>query len=209
MGFSNCCFIAPMCILSLRSIMKTRKEEIVKTKTKKGESHNADNTSFVSKKKQSEKKLYSWTAPSRPFKRRGREFWVTILAISAVASLVLFIIEGAVSVILVIAILFLFYILSTVRPDEIEYSLTNYGIKIAGKTSRWETINRYWFTERLGTDLLIFETQFLPGRLELVIRSSDKERLDEALDDYVLKEEAPATNLDKASTWLSNKLPRN
>src|SRR3989344_1449467 len=55
--------------------------------------------------------------PSRPFKTRSREFYVTLFAITGLVGLILFIAEGAMPVVLLIAIVFLFYILSTVAPE--------------------------------------------------------------------------------------------
>src|SRR3989344_2388837 len=81
-----------------------------------------------------EKDLHSWKAPSRPFKKRGREFWVTVLSIAALLAFVLFLAEGVMPVILIISLVFLFYVLSTVTPEEIEYKITNRGVKVADKT---------------------------------------------------------------------------
>ena len=41
-----------------------------------------------------EKELFSWRAPARPFKKRDREFWVSVIAIAAVSGFILYIIEG-------------------------------------------------------------------------------------------------------------------
>ncbi len=152
-----------------------------------------------------EKILFSWKAPARPFKRRDREFWVRVIAISGIAGLILFLAEGAMPVILLIAIVFLFYILSTVEPEEIEFKITNRGIKMAGQTTDWSFLSRFWFTKRGGNDLLIFETFSLLGRLEVIINPKDKEEIQKALSKYVLHEEAPATYLDKATNWFSQK----
>lgn len=159
-------------------------------------------------KREPEKTLFSWEAPSRPFKRRGKEFWATSLAIASVVSLILLLIEGVISVILVIALVFLFYILSTVKPETVEYKITSRGIKIADRLTPWRALTRYWFSHRLGSSLLIFEMINLPGRLELVINKKDKSKIKKSLLNYIFEEKAPATNLDKVSSWLSKKFPQ-
>ncbi len=156
-----------------------------------------------------EKDIFSWKAPGRPFKRRDRDFWITLLAIVAVVSLVLYIIEGIIPVILAISLLFLFYILSTVKPEKIEYRITNRGVKIADKRTDWALMTRFWFSRRFESELLVFEMVTIPGRLELVINPKDKDGLRKALADYLIEEEAPATSLDKAADWFSKKLPGN
>jgi len=156
-----------------------------------------------------EKDLFSWRAPARPFKRRDREFWITIIAIAGIFGLVLFLVEGVMPVILIISIVFLFYVLSTVEPAEIEYKISNKGVKVAEKRNDWETISRFWFTKRFDNDLLVFEVMTLPGRLELVFNLKDKDNLKNVISKYVPEEEAAPSGLDRASNWFASKLPGN
>lgn len=157
-----------------------------------------------------EKEVLSWNAPARPFKRRNRQFYVTIIAIGAIVGLILFLVEGFLPVILIVSIIFLFYVLSTVEPENIDYKITNLGIKIAD-TPRvdWETTRRFWFTRRFDSDMIVIETITFPGRIELVITPDSKENLKTAISKYIPYEEAPASRLDKAANWLGDKLPGN
>lgn len=157
----------------------------------------------------SEKVLFSWSAPERPFKRRTREFWVSVSAIAAIVSLILFLIEGPVSVILVISIIFLFYMLSTVEPKVIKYEITNYSINIAESKNDISMFIRYWFDKRFDVDILVLETTTIPGRLELVINPSDKKAIKKALDKFFEEGEAVQDNIDAAAGWLSGKIPGN
>ena len=156
-----------------------------------------------------EKVLVSWKAPARPFKRRDREYYVTLIAIVVIVGLVLFLVEGAMPVILLAALLFFFYILNTVEPETIEYQITNRGIKVADKASGWELLKRFWFSRRFDSTLLIFETVFIPGRLEIVVNKEDKDKIKKALLEYLNEEEAPPSFLDKAANWFTKKLPGN
>ncbi|MCH7641558.1 hypothetical protein IID22_05180 [Patescibacteria group bacterium] len=159
-------------------------------------------------RREPEKSLFSWRAQGRPFKRRNRDFWVSVFAIAAIGSLILYIIEGVMPVILIIALVFLFYILSTVEPEPVEYSITNKGVKIGGKRTDWVLLTRFWFSRRLESDLLVFEMISLPGRLELVISGKDKAAIKKTVLGYIPEEEAPPTNMDKAADWFSKKLPQ-
>lgn len=156
-----------------------------------------------------QQELVSWIAPARPFKRRNREFYVTVIAMAAVCAFVLFLIEGWLPVILVISLVFLFYVMSTVEPENVQYQITNLGIKIAGKLTGWEIMGRFWFTKRLDTELLVIETKVLPGRLELVIKPEIKDDIKKSLEKYLTHEEIPASNLDKAANWVSVRMPGN
>lgn len=161
----------------------------------------------VSDKRKPEKDLFSWQAPARPFKRRTREFWVSVIAAGSVLSFIFFITEGIMPVILIISVVFLLYVLSTVEPEEIEYKITTWGVKVADKRADWENIGTFWFSKRLESNLLIFSTYSLPGRLELVIKENDKSALKKAITNHAEENEAPPTNLDKAANWLAKKLP--
>lgn len=158
---------------------------------------------------QPEKDLVTWVAPARPFKRRNREFYVTIIAIAAVVGLVLFLVESFMPVILIISLVFLFYVLSTVEPEEIEYKITNKGIYVAGRKTEWDRLLRFWFSRRFDSQLLIIQTFTLPGRLELVIDPGKREDIRKNLLDYIPEEETPASGLDRAANWFSQKLPGN
>lgn len=154
-----------------------------------------------------EKVLYKWIAPARPFKRRNREFYVTVIAIIGVVGLILFFAEGVMPVILLISLVFLFYILNTVEPENIEYQITNLGIKVAGKLNDWQTLYRFWFSKRFDNHLLILQTAFIPGRLEIVYDKKDKEEIKNILEKYIPQEEAPPSNLDRLTNWIGKKLP--
>lgn len=156
-----------------------------------------------------EKDLVAWTAASRPFKRRNREFYITLIAIAAIVGLVLFLVEGFMPVILIISLVFLFYVLSTVEPEKIEYKITSEGIQIAGRRTDWNLISRFWFSRRFESQLLVIQTLSLSGRLELVIEPEKKEEIRKALLKYVPEEEVSPSGIDRAAIWFSKKLPGN
>lgn len=160
-------------------------------------------------KKEEEKDLFVWRAPARPFKRRNREFYITLIAIAAVVGLILFLVEGFLPVILIISLVFLFYVMSTVPPEEIEYKVTTRGIKIADKRTDWNVMGRFWFSRRFDNDLLVVETFVLPGRLEVVVKSEIKDELKKTLSEYLIHEEVPPSVMDKAANWFSKKMPGN
>ena len=156
-----------------------------------------------------EKDLYIWRAPARPFKRRDREFYVTIIAIVGIVGLILFLVEGWMPVMLLISLIFLFYVLNTVEPEIIEYKITNRGVKIADKVTSKDILLRFWFSRRFDSQLLVFQTQVLPGRLELVINKEDIEKIRQILKKDLNEEEAPPSFLDKTANWMVKKLPNN
>ena len=160
-------------------------------------------------KQEPERELVSWKAAARPFKRRDRRFYVTVFAMAGITGVVLFAIEGIMPVVLIIALVFLFYVLSTVEPEEIEYAITNKGIKIAGKKTAWAYLGRFWFRHQFDSELLVIEAANLVGRMELVIDKDKKTEINKALSSHLTEEEIPPAYLDKAANWFADKLPGN
>ena len=173
-----------------------------------GESKN-DEARPVVVRREPERDLVSWRAPARPFKRRDRQFYVTTFAIAGIVALVVFLAEGIMPVLLIISLVFLYYVLTTVQPEEIEYKITNRGIRIDGKITEWQFLNRYWFSKRFDTELLVFETVLLPGRIEMVINSEVKESLRKEVSAYIPYEEVPASGFDRLTDWFAKTLPGN
>lgn len=159
--------------------------------------------------KEPEKDLVTWTAPSRPFKKADREYYITIIATAAIVGLVLFLVEGWMPVVLLISIIFLFYVMTTVEPENIEYKITTAGIKMAGGLTEWSCLVRFWVSRRFDHELLVFESLNIPGRMELVISPEVKEEITKAIIKYIPEEEASPSYLDKAAGWLARKIPGN
>ncbi len=173
----------------------------------KKEADSSENS--TEKKEEPEKEIFSWRAPERPFKKRDRQFWITIVATASIFGLILFLAEGVMPVILIISLIFLFYVLSTVEPEETSYTITNKGVKISEKRTDWNVFTRFWFMKRLDSDLLVFDMDVVPGRLELVVHSKDKDKIRDILTTYMKEEEARPSYMDRTAGWFSRFLPKN
>jgi len=160
-------------------------------------------------RREPERDLVVWQAPARPFKRRDRKFYVTVISLVGAVSLILFLAEGAMPVVLLVSLVFLFYIMNTVSPETIDYKITTKGISMAGKKINWNLLGRFWFTQRADSEVLIVETATFPGRMEFVTPPEKKEEIKKALSSYLAEEEIPASALDRAAGWISKKLPGN
>lgn len=156
---------------------------------------------------QPEKELFTWQSPARYFKKRTKQFWTTIVTIASLFSFIIFLAEGPMPVILIVAVIFLYYVLSNVEPEEIQYKITTRGIRVEDKLTEMEVISRFWFHKKLETNLLILEVLQIPGRLELVVNAKDLDKIRKVLFNYLPEEEAPPTNFDKFTSWFSEKLP--
>jgi len=154
-----------------------------------------------------EEVLFSWVSPARTFKRRSRQYYVTALAIASIIGFILFIAEGAMPVILLAALIFLFYILNSVPPQEAEYKLTNLGVKIDTKRTEWEFFSRFWFNDRFDNRLLILDMPGVIGRMELIIDRKDENDIRKIVAKHLIEEKAPPTFFDTIVNWFSSKMP--
>ncbi|MBM3209158.1 hypothetical protein FJZ40_02595 [Candidatus Shapirobacteria bacterium] len=152
------------------------------------------------------KTLLSWKAPARPFKKRNREFWTTVLTIVILISLILLFVKEWFLIATIIALTFVYYVLSTVPPDDLEYTITSRGIRFAEAEYPWEVLFRFWFSKKWEQELLNFE--FQNGyRLTWVLGSQDKAEVQEVLEKFLPLEEARPTFFDRASDWIAKKFP--
>jgi hypothetical protein len=152
--------------------------------------------------------LFSWHAPARPFKRRSRDFYVNLMAMAFLIGIVLFIIEGFMPILLMISLLFLFYIMSTIEPDKMEYEITSNGINFGNLETPWNQLGRFWFTYRFGSEVLVIETASLLGRTEIVINPDDKNKIKDILSKYLVFEKIPPSTMDKMVNRASRFMPK-
>ena len=154
------------------------------------------------------KVLFSWKSPSRPFKKRNKEFWTTVLALIFLVSIILIFAKQWLLVVAIASLAFLYYVLSTVEPEEIEHKITTRGLFYAGQHYPWEAMSQFWFSERYGQRMVNFQLkEGLSGRVTIVLGQVNEKELRELLLKYLLEEEIPPNFLDKASDWLGEKVP--
>lgn len=155
-----------------------------------------------------EKFLFEWEAPERTFQKRDRDFWVTVIAILVLVSIIFIFIEEFFLVIALASVLFLFYVLSTVSPGNIKNKISNRGIYFGEAKYGWEILERFWFKKSLSYELLLVETRLkFPRQISLVVNSEDKERIKGIIVKRIpLLEDSPNT-VDKITKWVGEKLP--
>jgi hypothetical protein len=155
-----------------------------------------------------EKELYTWQAPSRPFKKRNREFYTTVGALVILISVILVFAKEFLLVGVILSLGFVTYVLATVPPTAIHHRLTNRGVRNMDKIWLWQQLGRYWWETKWGQPQLLIEspTQF-PGRLTLLLGQGDKNAIDNICNKYLVHQKPEPTWFDKASKWLSDKVP--
>ncbi|MDD4135777.1 MAG: hypothetical protein PHN66_01760 [Candidatus Shapirobacteria bacterium] len=155
-----------------------------------------------------EKTLFKWTAPERAFKKRDKDFWITAISILVLFSVVLFFIEEFFLIVALVSVLFLYYVLSTVPPQEVEYKITNREIHFGDSKYSWDILLRFWFRKSLNVELLEFETNLrIPRQISLVINESDKEEIKKIVLKKLPLVESSPNFVDKLAKWWNDKMP--
>jgi hypothetical protein len=157
-----------------------------------------------------EEALLTWEAPARPFKKRNKQFFSTVLIIAILIALILFFAGQVLPVALVISVVFLVYVTAMIPPHNIAVKLTNYGIYIDKEAFSWQEMGRFWFEKKQGFDTLQIELARFPNRLSLVLikgETPNKEDLKLVLSEVLLEEKPKPTTFEKVSLWLSEKIP--
>ncbi|MBU1129948.1 hypothetical protein KKE45_01355 [Patescibacteria group bacterium] len=155
-----------------------------------------------------EKELFSWEAGERAFKKRDKDFWITAVAILGLVSVILFFAKEFFLVISLVAVLFLYYVLSTVPPKKIKNRLTNRGVYFGELFYAWMDLRRFWFGKSLDCEALFFETNLrFPRELCLIIDKKDEKKIKKAVVKRLPLVENSPRFVDKASEWLAKKLP--
>lgn len=155
-----------------------------------------------------EKVKIEWEEAERSFKQRDRDFWVTAIAILILVSVILIFVKEFFLIVTLVSILFLYYILSTIPPQNAKYKITNRAIYFGEQRYEWNMLTRFWFGKSLNSEMVHFETNLrFPRQVSLVINPDDKEKIKEiVIKRLPLVEESP-NFLDKMTKWLVDKFP--
>jgi len=157
-----------------------------------------------------EKILLTWRTVSRPYQKKNREFWTTILATLGLVCLILFFVKEWFLIAAFLAMTFFYYVLTTVEPEEVDYKITNKGIYLPGAEQRvdWEGLRSFWFSQKWGYPMVNLETWFnFPRLVHLVAEPRMKKELKETLAKYLPEGKEKKNFVDKFSSWLARQIP--
>jgi hypothetical protein len=152
--------------------------------------------------------LKEWQAPSRPYKKRDREYFTTIAAIVFLVSVILLFVKEWLLIAVIISLMFISYVLATVEPEKIKNAITTRGVRSEDKNYKWDDLDNFWFTEKWGHQVLNIQTlRTFPPKLQLLINGENKEEIKALMERYLIEQEPDKGPLDKAADWLKEKVP--
>ncbi len=154
-----------------------------------------------------ERTIFEWRSASRPFKKRDRQFFVTVFVIALLVSLILFFSGQFLPIAVVISVVFLLYVLQVIPPHDINHSITTYGIHLEDNLYYWEEMGRFWFEEKYGQQVLSIETLRFPGRVTMIVPDENKPIVVEILSEVLLEQKPELSLYERVALWFQEKVP--
>lgn len=146
------------------------------------------------------KVLLEWKSPMRPFKQLDKNNFKRLVLWAVLLALVLVFFREFVLALTLFALLFFAYVMGTVRPGEVKHVITENGVTSAEHTYLWSELKDYFFTNKLGEDILNIETKVMPAKLQLILRGIDKNMLAQIMSQKIpQREQPPYTMFDSLS----------
>lgn len=154
------------------------------------------------------KSIVSWKSPVRIFRARSKKYFVKIGLYALVFVLAAIAFGEFILVGVILAVVFLVYVLAMAEPEVIEHKITNMGIISGGKAFLWEELDSFWFEKRGDERLLIVQTELhFPSRLIILLTSVSERTLLDVLEKHLHFHHAPVHTLfDKWAQSLQKRI---
>ncbi len=155
------------------------------------------------------KTILEWSAPGRPFRKRGRQYYLTSILIMTLVEIILFLFSQYLLMLVVLSFVFVAFTLASVKPSDFRYRISSEGITIEDHFFLWQELYDFYFKKREGIDVAHIRTHsFIPGELTLTLGNMDREHLKSALLPYLpFREFVKPTFMDKSADWLTKNFP--
>ncbi len=119
-------------------------------------------------------KLFKWSAPDRYKFKFNNKWFLTIVVLSLLFSLLLAILRNYFLMAAIMSMLFLLYAAGTTKPRTVKHKITARGIDTGNKLYEWYMLDKFFFAKKDKTNFLIIETKLnFPSALILLVKKED------------------------------------
>lgn len=153
--------------------------------------------------------LLSWTAPGRPWRRKGREFYLSCLLIFMLVEVIVFLFSQYQLMLAVAAVTFLSVVLSAVPPKDFHYRISTEGVKVEDHFYIWAELYDFYFKRIDKVDTVIIRTEALiPGELKLTLDNISRDHVRQILINFLpFREVVKLSFMERSGEWLSHNFP--
>lgn len=154
------------------------------------------------------KKIISWKSTDRIFVARSKKYFTKVALYALVSILAVMAFGEFILVGVIIAMVFMVYVLATAEPGVIEHKITNMGIISGGRPFLWEELDSFWFDKKGDERLLLVSTKLhFPTRLIIILTNVSERTLLDILEKHIHFHSAPVhTLMDKWANRLQSKI---
>lgn len=155
------------------------------------------------------KTLISWHAPGRPYREKGKEYYVNVFLICVFLEVILLLFHEYLLMVVLASLVFLAYALSSVPPRAMFYKISTEGVMVEDHFYIWEELYDFYFKTIDGHTVLHIRTKwFVPGELILVLSDIPQDHLRDILLRYLpFREYVKPTFTEKSGDWLARTFP--
>lgn len=154
------------------------------------------------------KSIISWKSPVRVFKARSNKYFTKVGVYALLFILLAIAFSEFVLVGVIIALVFMVYVLATSIPEKIEHRINNMGIVSGGRVFLWEDLDSFWFDKRGDERLLIVQTYLrFPSRLIILLSDVSDRTILEIMEKHLHYHHRPVHTLfDKWAQALQKRI---
>ncbi len=155
------------------------------------------------------KTFLTWTAASRPYRKRDRSYFTTVAIIVILLILISILAREFLLVGVLLAFAFVIYVLGFVPPEDVEYKISGQGITIGDHFYFWDDLDSFWFSEKDGQKLLHVVTNLkFPAQLMVLLGSVSEDQVKKIIARFLpFQEIPPRTLMDKWAEGLQKHFP--
>lgn len=172
--------------------------------------HTSDTSDNSSYEEYNDIKTYlSWTAPGRPFRKKGRQFFATVVLLAMLVEIILFLFGDYFLMLVVLSLTFLVIALHLRPPKDFHYRISSEGVKVEDHFYIWDELYDFYFKRIDGVDTLILRTQALiPGELKITLGHVHRSHARKVLVQFLpYREFVRQTVVERWGDWLSRNFP--
>lgn len=153
--------------------------------------------------------LLAWDGPGRPFRKRGRNYFTSALLLALLVEIILFLFAQYMLMLVVVALVFLAFVLATVPPHDFHYRISTEGVQIENRYFLWQELYDFYFKKIHGMEVLHIRTKtMLPGELTITLGHISPTHIKTLLLPYLpYREYIDPTFIEKSADWLSKNFP--
>lgn len=156
--------------------------------------------------------LLAWSSATRVYDPKTPQWYLGLFAIGVIGVVAFAIIQEPMLILLTAALVFVYYAMARVEPQEADHIILSTGIKSAGRMYLWSELKSFWVYQERGANIVRIDTKMhFPHALELLLAEVEPKAAEDALVKFLPEvEKAPSeagAMADHALVSVANKIP--